>query len=75
MFNLFKEGGRLDIREFSMDEYNATMQWATDAIHKIESNDVLDWMESKEQKKPGKPDMYCAYICSSRTACPNSIAR
>ena len=74
-FNLFKEGGKLDFQDFSMDKYNEVMQWATDAIHQIEANDVLDWMESKEQKKPGQPDMYCEYICSSRSGCPNSIRR
>lgn len=79
-FNLFKEGGRKDEQEFSMDVYNQTMQWATDEIHNIESYDVLDWMECKEQKvnkKTGKqePDMFCSAICGVRGSCPNSIAR
>lgn len=79
-FNLFKELGRKDEQEFSMDEFEKTMQWATNAIHKIESNDVLDWMECKEQKinkKTGKqePDMFCSAICGTRAHCPNSIAR
>lgn len=73
-FNLFKEGGRKDIQEFSMDTYNQTMKWATDAIHRIESFDILDWMECKPQKG-GKPDMFCANICGTRASCPNSIAR
>ena len=75
MFNLFKEQGKLDFQVFSQETFDKTMQWATDAIHKIESYDVLDWMECKEQKKPGKPDMFCAEICSARKACPNSIQR
>lgn len=79
-FNLFKEQGKKDEQEFSMDKFNETMQWATDAIHQIESFDVLDWMECKEQKvnkKTGKqePDMFCAEICGPRASCPNSIAR
>ena len=74
-FNLFKEGGKLDEQEFSMDRFNEVMEWATKAIYKIESFDILDWMECKEQKTPGKPDMYCAEICSSRSRCPNSIRR
>ena len=79
-FNLFKENGLKDEREFSMEEYEETIKWATNAIHQIESYDVLDWMECKEQKvnkKTGKqqPDMYCAEICSSRRFCPNSIVR
>ena len=80
MFNLFKESGILDEQEFSMDTYNEVMRWATDAIHQIESYDVMDWMKCKEQKvskKTGKiePDMFCSSICSSRNSCPNSIAR
>ena len=74
-FNLFKELGKKDEREFSKEEFEKTMQWATEAIHQIESYDVLDWMECKEQKTPGKPDMYCAYICGTRGSCPNSITR
>lgn len=74
-FNLFKEGGKLDFQDFSMDKYKEIMEWATNAIHQIESYDVLDWMECKEQKTPGKPDLYCAEICSSRRGCPSSIAR
>lgn len=73
-FNLFKAEGKIDEQEFSMDKFNEVMQWATDAIYKIESFDVLDWMECKEQKN-GKPDMFCSAICSSRASCPNSIAR
>jgi len=74
-FNLFKEGGKKDEQEFSMDKFNEVMEWATKAIQQIESYDVLDWMECKQQKTPGKPDMFCASICSSRASCPNSIAR
>ena len=79
-FNLFKENGKRDEREFSMDEYNKTIEWATKAIHEIESYDFIDWMECKEQKinkKTGKPepDMFCSEICSVRSACPNSIRR
>lgn len=74
MFNLFK-AMETDEQEFSTEKFEQTMQWATDAIHKIESYDVLDWMECKEQKTPGKPDMYCEFICSSRANCPSSIRR
>ena len=74
-FNLFKEGGKLDTQQFSKEKFDEVMQWATEAIHQIESYEVLDWMECKEQKTPGKPDMYCAEICSCRLECPNSIRR
>lgn len=75
MFNLFKELGKKDEQEFSKKKFDEVMQWATDAIHQIESYDVLDWMRCREQKTPGKPDMMCGFICSSRSMCPNSIAR
>jgi hypothetical protein len=58
-----------------MDTYNEVMEWATEAIKQIESYDILDWMECKEQKKPGQPDMFCGEICSSRKMCPSSIRR
>ena len=74
-FNLFKEHGKLDFEDFSKEKFDEVMQWATDTIHKIESYDVLDWMECKEQKTPGKPDMFCSAICGCRSNCPNSIAR
>lgn len=75
MFNLFKELGRKDEQEFSIEKYNEVMQWATDAIHEIESYDILDWLKCKEQATPGKPDMYCSSICGGRQYCPNSISR
>ena len=75
MFSLFKENGKTDEREFSMDEYNKTLEWATKAIHTIESYDILDWMECKKQKTVGKPDMFCEYICGTRQYCPYSIRR
>ena len=79
-FNLFKEGGKKDEEEFDKKKFDETMEWATDAIHRIESYDVLDWLVSKEQKvnkKTGRsaPDMFCEYICGTRGSCPQSIAR
>ena len=75
MFNLFKENGKKDEEPFSEQKFNEVIQWATDTIHKIESYDILDWMECKEQKTPGKPDMFCAELCGPRASCPNSIKR
>ena len=74
-FSLFKENGFIDEREFSMEEYNKTLEWATNAIKTIESYEILDWMDCKEQKTPGKPDMFCAEICGQRRNCPCSIRR
>ena len=74
-FNLFKEGGKQDTRFFDMDTYNGVISWATEAINKIESYEVMDWMECKEQKTKGKPDFFCAEICGTRRHCPNSIPR
>ena len=74
-FNLFKENGKLDEQEFSLDKFEEVMQWATDAILQIESYNILDWMACKYQKTPGKPDMFCSSICGVRSQCPNSIRR
>lgn len=69
MFSLFKENGRRFSKEFDMKTYEATIQWATEQIHKIESYDVLEWMECKNQ------DFFCLNICSTRRDCPNGIER
>lgn len=75
MFNLFKEQGKTDTQVFDMDTFNSVMDWATDAIHQIESFEIMDWMECKEQKKEGKPDFFCSEICATRRDCPNSVSR
>lgn len=69
MFNLFKENGDKAERPFTMELYNEAIDWATDTIHKIESYDMLDWLESKEQ------DFFCTEICSVRKHCPNGIQK
>jgi len=75
MFNLFKAEGKTDEQQFSKEKFDEVMQWATDAINQIESYEIMDWMECKEQKTPGKPDMFCMEICGTRGECPNSIVR
>lgn len=68
MFNLFKEGGMKMTRKFTEEELNKTLEWATDAIEKIESFEVLDWLETKPTA-----DFFCTEICSVRKNCPNGI--
>lgn len=68
MFNLFKENGDKATRQFTIDAYNKAINWATECIHKIESYEVLDWLECKEQ------DFFCTEICSVRKHCSNGIA-
>jgi len=75
MFNLFKENGAKDEQLFSKEKFDEVIRWATDAIKEIEAYDVLDWMECKQQKTPGKPDMFCSDICGVRASCPNSVRR
>lgn len=75
MFNLFKENGYIDEREFTTEEFEQTMQWATDSIHQIEERDLLDWLECKQLPKSGKPDLFCQSICQWRTICPQSIGK
>lgn len=69
MFNLFKEGGDKAERPFTLEQYEETMKWAAEAIERIESYDVIDWMEAKEQ------DFFCTEICSVRKSCPNGVAK
>ena len=69
MFNLFKEPDNgLVQRVFSQQDYDATLAWATDTIKMIESNEMMDWLESKEE-----PDFFCNNICSVRDYCPNGV--
>ena len=75
IFNLFKEGGYIDERDFTKDEYAATIQWATNAIHAIEERDLLDWLECKELPKSGKPDLFCQSICQWHLICPQALGR
>lgn len=63
-FNLFKENGLMKYQAFDMNEYNETIRWATDTIHKIESFELIDWLTSKE-----KPDFFCQNLCNVRTTC------
>lgn len=74
-FNLFKENGYIDEREFTTEEYEKTIQWATDAIYAIEERDLLDWLECKELPKSGKPDLFCQSICGWHLICPQAAGR
>jgi RecB family exonuclease len=65
-FNLFKENGLIDVADFSEEDYEETMQWATDKIMEIENRDFLSWLDQKEE-----PDFFCNEICSVRKYCPN----
>lgn len=69
-FNLFKENGLIDQKDFSEEEYNQTIQWATDKINEIESRDFLDWLDQKDE-----PDFFCNELCSVRQFCPNGILK
>lgn len=68
MFNLFKEGGLKMERPFDMQDFDATMAWASDIMDKIESYSVLDWMEAKEES-----DFFCTELCSVRLNCANGV--
>jgi len=68
MFHLFNEAGVKPQRLFSQDQYDETMEWATQQINNIEAYTVIDWLTCKE-----KPDFYCWEICGSRKECPNGV--
>lgn len=63
-FNLFKES-IYDERKFNKEDYDSAMDWAKNIIEKIESYDILDWMQAKDR------DFFCENICSVRNSCEN----
>lgn len=68
MFNLFKEGGVKKDKPFDKAEFDQTIKWAIDIMEKIETFDVMDWLESKETS-----DFFCQELCSVRDSCFNSV--
>lgn len=68
MFNLFKEGGVKKEKPFSKEEFDKVIAWAISIMEKIESYDVMDWLESKATS-----DFFCQELCSVRDNCFNSI--
>lgn len=64
MFNLFKEQ-IYDERKFDKRLYAETLKWAEDTINKMETFDIIDWLEAKD------PDFFCQNICSVRAFCDN----
>lgn len=63
MFNLFKAGGVRPQKEFNIEEYNATISWAEDVIHRILTCDAAGWHTKKDE------DFFCRNICSVRESC------
>lgn len=74
MFNLFKENGEKMQRRFSEQEYLNTLMWANEQMTKMEENDFVDWLATKEVQE-GKPDFFCTELCSCRKICPNGHAK
>lgn len=70
MFNLFKEGGLKPERRFDQAEYNSAILWAIEQMEKIESYELLDWLQSKEEG-----DFFCHELCSVRKSCHNGTYR
>lgn len=68
MFHLFNESGVKMERLFSLDEYNQTIEWATQQINNMETYTMIDWLSCKE-----KPDFFCWYLCGARASCPNGV--
>lgn len=63
-FNLFKDNTFVT-KPFNMEEYEEALSWAEEQINKIENNDFIDWLETKE-----KSDFFCQHLCSVRHVCP-----
>lgn len=68
MFHLFNNDGLKPQRFFSQEEYNKTIEWATNQIQGIENYSTLDWLMCKET-----PDYFCWNLCSARKQCPNGV--
>ena len=68
-FNLFKVNGLIKSKPFTTEEYEEALEWARQMINRIETFDVLDFMETKES------DFYCNEICGMRKYCPNGVYR
>lgn len=67
MFNLFKEGGEKMERPFTKEDFDNAVAWAGDIMDKIESFELIDWLDSKEQ------NFFCTEICSMRKHCHNGV--
>lgn len=66
MFNLFKEDGMRISRPFIKQDFDAALAWADEIMNKIESFEMLDWLEQKPE-----PDFFCQNLCNMRDHCAN----
>lgn len=70
MFHLFGENGEKPSRPFDMKQFREALMWASECIHKIEGNCVLDWLDYKDSS-----DFYCQSLCNTRWHCPKSLEK
>lgn len=68
-FNLFSEGGLIDIKNFDESEYKETLDWANDLIDQIENADIFTWFENNKERSDGSYNMYCKELCDIRESC------
>ena len=59
-WNHFKEGGKVAKVQFSISEYNSTLQWVTDTIDRI---------KTEEDFEPSLEFFYCNTLCNFRHSC------
>lgn len=69
MFNLFKEDGMRMSRPFSKFDYDKAVAWAGKIMDQIESFEMLDWLEKKDES-----DFFCQNLCNMRQHCSNGQA-
>jgi len=60
IWNHFKDNGQLAIIPFDIEEYNNTIKWTTETIHKIENE--TEWGENQDF-------FYCHNLCNFRSSC------
>lgn len=61
-FNLFKEDMIVQ-EDFDEDMLNEAIEWATNVMKKIESYDMIDFLETRED------EFFCRNLCNSREHC------
>lgn len=59
-WNHFLDGGRFTTIPFVFEEYQNTIRWMIDSIHRI---------EIEKEFNPNPEYFYCKYLCSFRTSC------
>ena len=64
IWNHFKDGGKLAVIPFDIDDYTKSIDWAIDTIHNIEKDE--DWEEDRDI-------FFCDNLCGFRDSCEYNL--